>query len=332
MKFTKFATTCALALGVMSSTALAETTLKLATVAPLSSPWGQWAQGVAKKIEEESGGEMKIEVIGDAQLGDEQTILRQGMKGRVDLVLVSNIPLSLIGQEMDLVSSPFLYDSVEQGSCVAFNHLSEILGPSLREARLEPLTWMEVGNYIVFSKDEARTPSALEGRKVRVAATTADELFARKIGAVGVPMGTSDTIPALQTGNVEAAFLPGVFGIAIGTHKVAPNVTVSNHTRLIGTVAVSQRSYNKLSDQEKEWLSAFTEGGAALSAAVLGAEGALLGKLEGAGLSVARLSDEEAAEWRASADGLREELAEQLGPKAVSILEQINAAKVACGS
>ncbi|MBO9401497.1 TRAP transporter substrate-binding protein DctP [Shimia sp. R9_3] len=332
MKFTKFATTCALALGVMSSTALAETTLKLATVAPLSSPWGQWAQGVAKKIEEESGGEMKIEVIGDAQLGDEQTILRQGMKGRVDLVLVSNIPLSLIGQEMDLVSSPFLYDSVEQGSCVAFNHLSEILGPSLREARLEPLTWMEVGNYIVFSKDEARTPSALEGRKVRVAATTADELFARKIGAVGVPMGTSDTIPALQTGNVEAAFLPGVFGIAIGTHKVAPNVTVSNHTRLIGTVAVSQRSYNKLSDQEKEWLSAFTEGGAALSAAVLGAEGALLGKLEGAGLPVARLSDEEAAEWRASADGLREELAEQLGPKAVSILEQINAAKVACGS
>lgn len=332
MKFTKFATTCALALGVMSSTALAETTLKLATVAPLSSPWGQWAQGVAKKIEEESGGEMKIEVIGDAQLGDEQTILRQGMKGRVDLVLVSNIPLSLIGQEMDLVSSPFLYDSVEQGSCVAFNHLSEILGPSLREARLEPLTWMEVGNYIVFSKDEARTPSALEGRKVRVAATTADELFARKIGAVGVPMGTSDTIPALQTGNVEAAFLPGVFGIAIGTHKVAPNVTVSNHTRLIGTVAVSQRSYNKLSDQEKEWLSAFTEGGAALSAAVLGAEGALLGKLEGAGLRVARLSDEEAAEWHTSADGLREELAEQLGPKAVSILEQINAAKVACGS
>ena len=332
MKLTKIASTCALALGVMSSAALAETTLKLATVAPLSSPWGQWAQGVAQKIEEVSGGEMKIEVIGDAQLGDEQTILRQGMKGRVDLVLVSNIPLSLIGQEMDLVSSPFLYDSIEQGSCVAFNHLSEILGPSLREARLEPLTWMEVGNYIVFSKDEARTPSALEGRKVRVAATTADELFARKIGAVGVPMGTSDTIPALQTGNVEAAFLPGVFGIAIGTHKVAPNVTVSNHTRLIGTVAVSQRSFNKLSDQEKEWLSAFTEGGAALSAAVLGAEGALLGKLEGAGLPVARLSDEEAAEWRASADGLREELAEQLGPKAVSILAQINEAKAACGS
>jgi len=136
----------------------------------------------------------------------------------------------------------------------------------------------------------------------------------------------------LQTGNVSAAFLPGVFGIAIGTHQVAPHVIVSNHTRLIGTVAISERSLKKLSDQEKEWLSVFTEGGDQLSAMILGAEGALLGQLEGAGIPVARLSDEEAAQWRASADGLREELAEQLGPKAVAILEQIEAAKVACGS
>lgn len=332
MKLKSIATGIALAAGLTGAAAQAETTLKLATVAPLSSPWGQWAQGVADQIAEVSGGELKIEVIGDAQLGDEQTILRQGMKGRVDLVMVSNIPLSLIGQELDLVSSPFLYDSIEQGSCVAFDHLSDILGPNLQEAGLEPLSWMEVGNYIVFSKEPVATPESLEGRKVRVAAPTADELFARKLGAVGVPMGTSDTIPALQTGNVEAAFLPGVFGIAIGAHKVAPNVTVSNHTRLIGTVAVSGRTYKKLSDQEKEWLSAFTQGGAALSAAVLGAEQALLGQLEGAGVPVVRLNDEQAAAWRASSDGMREELAEQLGPKAVSILEQIEAAKQACES
>lgn len=332
MKLKSFVAGIALAAGLTSTASQAETVLKLGTVAPLSSPWGQWAQGVADQIAEMSGGELKIEVIGDAQLGDEQTILRQGMKGRVDLVMVSNIPLSLIGQELDLVSSPFLYDSTEQGSCVAFNHLSEILGPSLQDSGLEPLTWMEVGNYLVFSQEPARTPDALEGQKVRVAATTADELFARRLGAVGVPMGTSDTIPALQTGNVKAAFLPGVFGIAIGTHKVAPHVTVSNHTRLIGTVAVSGRSYKKLSDQEKEWLSAFTEGGTGLSATILGAETALLGQLEGAGVPVAHLTDEEAAAWRAASDGLREELAEQLGPKAVSILEQIEAAKQACGS
>jgi len=333
MNIKNLATCCAIAFGLLSSPALAETTLRAATIAPMTSPWGQWAQSVADQIAEKSGGKLKIQVIGDAQLGDEQTILRQGMKGRVDIVMVSNIPLSLIGQEVDVFSTPFLFDSVEQGTCVAYSHMSDILGPNLLDAGLIPLTWMEIGHYLTFSKKEpALTPDALSGKKLRVAATTSDEAFARRLGAVGVPMGTSATIPALQTGNVESAFLPGLFGMAIGTHKVAPHVTVSDHGRPIGTVAISERSYKKLSDQEKEWLKVFEETGPAMSATILGTQEAFLKKLEGAGLPVVRLNDEQTAAWKASSEGLREELVEQLGPKAAALLEKIETAKAACGS
>ncbi len=331
MTVKKFAITCAMALGVMTAAAHAETTLKVATIAPIASPWGKWAQDTADKIEELSGGELKIQIIGDAQLGDEQTILRQGIKGRVDIVMVSNIPMSLIGQEVDVFSTPFLFDSVEQGTCVVYGHMNDILGPTLKEAGLEPLTWMEIGHYVVFSKNEnALTPSDLEGRKLRVAATTSDEAFARRMNAVGVPMGTSDTIPALQTGNVESALLPGLFGIAIGTHKVAPYVTVTDHARPIGTVAISQRTYSKLSDQEKEWLKVFNETGPAMSATILGTQAALLNQIEEAGVPVARLNEEQIAAWQTASEGLREELAQDLGPKAVALLERIDTAKAAC--
>ena len=331
MTFRKLAITCAAALGMMTVTAQAETTLKLATVAPTSSPWGQWAQATADKIEELSGGELKIQVIGDAQLGDEQTILRQSIKGRVDIALVSNIPMSLIGQEVDVFSTPFLFDTVEQGTCVVYSHLNDILGPTLRNAGLEPLTWMEIGHYVVFSKSgNALTPADLEGQKLRVAATTSDEAFARRMKSVGVPMGTSATIPALQTGNVESALLPGLFGIAIGTHKVAPYVTVTDHARPIGTVAISQRTYGKLSDQEKEWLKVFTETGPAMSASILGTQEALLNKIEAAGVPVARLTADQTAAWQAASEGLRDELAEDLGPKAISLLERVEQAKAAC--
>lgn len=333
MAFKKFAITCATALGLMSGAAHAETTLKLATVAPTSSPWGQWAQATADKIEELSGGELKIQVIGDAQLGDEQTILRQSIKGRIDIALVSNIPMTLIGQEVDVFSTPFLFDTVEQGTCVVYSHMNDILGPTLREAGLEPLTWMEIGHYVVFSKSgNALTPADLEGQKLRVAATTSDEAFARRMNAVGVPMGTSATIPALQTGNVESALLPGLFGIAIGTHKVAPYVTVTDHARPIGTVAISQRSYKKLSDQEKEWLKVFTETGPAMSATILGTQEALLKKVEAAGLPVVRLNADQTAEWQTASEGLREQLAEDLGSKALTLLERVEQAKAACNS
>jgi TRAP-type C4-dicarboxylate transport system substrate-binding protein len=316
-----------------SGAALAETKLRVGTIAPTNSPWGQWAQTSADMIAEASNGELIIEIIGDAQLGDEQTILRQGMKGRVDIVMVSNIPLTLVGQEMDVFATPFLFDSVEQGTCVAYSHMSDILGPNMNDSGLIPLTWMEIGHYVTFSKEgHALTPDALQGKKLRVAATVSDEAFARRLGAVGVPMGTSDTIPALQTGNVEAAFLPGLFGIAIGTHKVAPFLTVSDHARPVGTVAISERVYSKLSDQEKEWLKIFEQTGPAMSATILGTQEALLKKVTDAGLPVVRLSQEQTAAWKASADGLREELAQKLGPKAVSLLEKIEAAKAACGS
>ena len=333
MKFKSILATMATVAALSSNAAVAETTLRVGSIAPTNSPWGQWAQQTADMIAEASNGELIIEFIGDAQLGDEQTILRQGMKGRVDIVMVSNIPLTLVGQEMDIFATPFLFDSVEQGTCVAYDHMSDILGPSMQEAGLIPLTWMEIGHYVTFSKEgHALTPATLEGKKLRVAATVSDEAFARRLGAVGVPMGTSDTIPALQTGNVEAAFLPGLFGIAIGTHKVAPFLTVSDHARPVGTVAISERTYAKLSDQEKEWLKIFEQTGPAMSATILGTQEALLKQVTEAGLPVARLSEEQTAAWQAASNGLREELSQELGPKAIALLEKIEMAKAACGS
>lgn len=61
------------------------------------------------------------------------------MKGRIDIAMVSNIPLTLVGQEMDIFATPFLFVSVAQGTCVAQSHMSDILGPTMLEAGLIPL-------------------------------------------------------------------------------------------------------------------------------------------------------------------------------------------------
>ena len=45
-----------------------------------------------------------------------------------------------------------------------------------------------------------------------------------------------------------------VYGIAIGTHKLVPNVTVTNHSHQIGTLTISMKSWNKLSADEQKWL------------------------------------------------------------------------------
>lgn len=313
-----------------SRSAEAQTELRLGTAAPSNSPWVNWAQDVAEEIEEISHGELRIKVIGDAALGGEKTLLRQGMKGRLDMIMISNVYLSLVQEDLDLVSSPFLFDSPVQGSCVAFEHLTSILRSSMEAAQLVPLSWLEVGNVIVFSKDPVVAVSNFEGRKVRISETSVDMIFANKLGAVGVPLGISDTILSLQTGNVDAAFLPAVFGIGIGIHKIARHLTVSNHTRLIGTIAVSKAAYDRLSARERQWLEIVTSSGPRLSEVVLNAEKEMLDQLSEAGVSVTYLSEDEKHSWRAAAGEIQEEFAEALGDRALRLLASIEAAKTAC--
>lgn len=113
----------AAALAVAGVSANAETVLKLGSVAPSGSPWAKWITDVAAHVEEISGGELKLDLILDAQIGDEQTILRQAVKGRIEIAYVSNIPLTLLAKEMALISTPHLWDSIEQGSCAAHKHM-----------------------------------------------------------------------------------------------------------------------------------------------------------------------------------------------------------------
>lgn len=329
----KMGTALATCLALSPLAASAETVLKMASVAPVGSPWGKWATAVSAKVEEVSGGELKIDMLFDAQAGDEQTILRQTMKGRLDIAFVSNVPLTLISEELAIPSAAYLFDNAEQGTCVAHEHMASALGDLMEGAGVVPLTWMEVGHYVLFSKDPVALPSDLNGKKVRIAPSIADVALANAIGASGVPMGTTDAIPALQTGSVDAAWFPTVFGIAIGTHKVAPNVTVTNHARLIGTIAVSKRVWGKLSEQEQQWLSTvFSEAGSQLTATILGAEQALLGKIAEAGIAVHQLSDEELAAWKAAAADVPAKVTAEAGGKGEMIAEALAKAKAACGS
>ncbi len=312
--------------------ASAETVLKLASVAPSSSPWGKWAQGVADQIEKESNGELKIDLILDAQAGDEQTILRQAVKGRIDIAFVSNAPLALLREEISLVSVPYLFDTPEQGSCVIHKHLEEIAGDMMVDAGLVPLGWMEVGYSTIFSKVPVKVPEDMAGLKVRIAPVPLDSDLADAYGATGVPMGTSEMVPALQTGAVDAAWISTVFGIATGTFKVAPHVVYNQQYRLVGTVGISGRTWAGLSDQEKEWLGAFKAAGPQLTDIILGAEQALLGKIEGAGVPVYRPTAEEMEKWRAAGGGLLDQIVEQIGGDAGAVASALQKAKAECGS
>lgn len=320
------------AIAMTASAAQAETVLKMGSVVPTGSPFGVWVTGVAEQIEQESGGALKIDLLLDGQAGDEQTVLRQTTRGRLDLAFVSNFPLSILSEEMALPSTPYLFDSTEQGSCVAHQHMAGIFGDMMARAGVVPLGWTEAGQLIIFAKKPVHTPADMAGLKLRVGPAKSEAEFASAIGATGVPMGTTDAVPGLQAGVVDAATFVTVYGIAIGTHKAAPNVTVTNHGRLIGGLMVSQRTWDGLSDQEKEWLGLFGKAAPALTETILSAETAMLDKIAAEGTVVYRPTDAEMAQWRDATRAIGATLVNDIGGQAQDVMEALEAAKAACGA
>ena len=322
----------ALSLVISAGPAEAVKELRVATAAPQQTPWGKWFDSVAKKVGEASGGKLKLNTFYSSQLGDEQSVIRQVVRGRIDIAGQSNTATSLVLPEFALLAAPYLWDSPEHADCVFDKYVGDIYGPMLNEAGLVLLTYVEVGHMITFTRKPVRVPADLKGYKIRVAPTKASVLFFREAGANAVPLGTLDAMPSLKTGNVNGATWPTVYGIAIGTHKLAPNVTLTRHSHQVGTLAMSKKVWDKLSAEEQGWIMEGANLVGFLRTGIRKAEGGLVAKIEKAGVPVYRPTEAETKLWRALGPPAQKKLVEEIGGRASEIWPKIQAAVKACRS
>lgn len=306
--------------------------LRSSGAAPEPSPWGQVTNAFVAKVAELSGGELTIKHFHASQLGDEQTTVRQVARGRLDIGLFSNTATSLLVPEFGLLASPYTFADTAEADCVADDHLLTTFGDAMDSAGVVPIGFIEIGQQIIFSKELIKSPTDLAGVKIRTAPTKTDTLFMEGAGGSAVPLGTTDTMPALKTGNVTAVTWPTVYGIAVGYHEVASNVTVSNHVHQIGSALVSKKTWASLSEQEQGWLTEAGEVFKGLRDAVRKAEGGLLKKIEGAGVNVYRPSDDEMAAWRAVAPEVQPKIVAELGGASDATWAAINTAKETCAN
>ena len=274
------------------------TELRLSAAPPPGSPWGKVTQKFVDKVAELSGGELTIKAFMGSKLGGEQDVAKQIARGRIDMGVMSGTAVSLLVPEFGLLASPYAFNSAEQFDCVADNHLLNTFGAEFEAAGITTISWMEVGYQVIFAKDAIRTPADLAGVKIRTAPAATDTLYIQTAGGTAVPLAPKDAVPSMKTGQVTAATQLSVFGIATGYDKVGPNITPTRHQHQVGGIIVSNRTWKKLSDQEKAWINEAAPIFLELRGMIRGAEGALLGKAAKEGATVLELTDEELDQWK----------------------------------
>ncbi len=310
----------------------AETKMRFGLSAPEKTPWTAYAHEIADMVKAKTNGEIEIQVFSSSQLGNEQDVIRQVARGRIQMGSFSNTAASLMVPEIALLAAPYLWDDLKQADCALDNHLISAFQQKFLDKGLVILGWSEVGYMGYAFNAPTKSLSDLTGVKMRVAPTKASFITANAFGANPVVLPITEVASALQTGLVEGADLPGLAFTSLGLSKISRNWISSNHSHQVSLVLMSAKVWNKLSTTEQNIFIEAQKSPVKLRQNVRGAEKALLAKFEKEGGQLITPSDAELKKWRERAKPAREELIREIGGDAVAISEAIEKAKSACRS
>lgn len=140
-------------------------TVKLGTVAPKSSPWGQLLSVWETALKEKSRGRLVLQIFYNGQQGDEGAIVGTMKAGQLDGAFVSAVGLSKIHKPILALHMPGLFASWTKLDA-ARDAMKAELEKGVLDAAFTMLGWGDIGATHVMSKGfEVRTPVDLRARK-----------------------------------------------------------------------------------------------------------------------------------------------------------------------
>ena len=275
-------------------------TLVMAEVNPLDTIVGQTDTAFKEKVEELSGGSIKIDLQASGVLGSENDVLDTMLGGGdIDMSRISAFALtSYGGQKSMLLSIPYTFVSREHFWNFATSPLAEefLLEPQENGAGVRGLFYGEEGFRHFFTVKEIHGLEDLKGMKLRVSNDPIMNGMVEGLGASPTVVSFGELYSALQTGVVDGAEngYPGYDSNKF--YEVAPYYLLDAHTFSPGIILMAEAQWNKLSPEDQAIL---LEAGKKASewnkAAIEEEEKALRTSLEGKGVTIIECPPEDIA-------------------------------------
>jgi TRAP-type C4-dicarboxylate transport system substrate-binding protein len=200
----------------------------------------------------------------------------------------------------------------------------DMVKDSVQGAQVLGLLTMGMRN--IYSKKEIKSVDDLKGQKIRVQATKTEDTHFPAYGTQTVHMPFGEVYTSLQTGVVNAAENGINVYLANKHYEVAPILSITEHEANNNCIWVSDKTWNSLSDQEKGWVqAAANEVSSKEPAMALKLEADSAGKLKTMGVKVVEGVDKSG--FMKAAAPIQDQLAKELGPHAVKILELVRNVK-----
>lgn len=332
MSYMSYFASAALAASLLAAPALAqERTLRMSTSAPEGTIWQQQFDKFAADVAEETGGNVKIEIFYNSQLGAGATVVPQVMRGRVDMGAFATSEISDQLRDAYLVNMLFYYDDMAERTCIlntAFDDYQALLAPT----GMRLLDWSEVGSFQLSGTQPFTSPKALDGLRLGGSANPITNLYWEKQGAFPSLVSGAEAASSISTGLIDVYPTIPVFYMFAGVSQVAPVLSKIDIGLPPAVIVINQRVWDGLSAEDQAGIerararNPFEE----RSTAFYAFENQLFDLHRSKGGTVAEPTAEEAAQWREGIEEYYAEVLAESSPEGLKFWDKLNAARTAC--
>jgi TRAP-type transport system periplasmic protein len=294
MTLAALAATMLLTAGASASAQL----IKFGTLAPQGSPWHAIAQDMAKEWKQASGGKIDVAIYPGGIAGDDPDMVRKLRIGQLQMAGLTGVGLSQIVPEVGALQMPMLLTTTAE-----LNNVRDRISPEI-EAMLEArgfklLAWADVGWVYFFTKQPVKHPDDLKAEKLWVWTGDTTYLEAWKSsGYQPVALPATEIFTGLQSGLITAFSTTPLAALSYQWFPRANHMTDLRWAPFVGALVITTRSWNSIPESLRP---ALLESARKTGQRVQGLVDTLntdaVTAMEKRGLTVERVSAEQAAEW-----------------------------------
>ena len=233
-----------------------ETTWNFACSTTETSTWADGGRKFGELMEKATGGKVKVNIYAADQLtnGNQSEGIQALMNGDpVQISMHSNLIYSAFDPRFNVVSLPFLFDSVEDADAKLDGKAGEKLKAILDEYGLHCMGIAENGfRQLTNSKQEVKTVDDMKNLKIRVAGSNLLMECYKRWGADATNMNWSETYTALQQKTVEGQENPLPAIDAASVQEVQPYCSMWNAIYDCLFFCINGDIYNNLTPEQQK--------------------------------------------------------------------------------
>ena len=235
-----------------NSAIAAEITLKLGHLANEQNAWHKAAVKFGEELSTLTDGRIDVQVFPNETLGKEIDLINGMQLGSVDMTITGE-SLQNWAPMAALLAVPYAYQTLEDMDAVASGEIGDKIEQQIVEkARIRPIAYFARGPRNLTSNREIKSPDDLNGLKLRVPNVPLFVDVWKSLGAQPTPMAFSEVFTSLQAGTIDAQENPLALIDSASFNEVQKFVNKTEHVRSWIYLTISEITWGKLSDADKE--------------------------------------------------------------------------------